>query len=60
MKEKIINFFNDVVKEMKKVTWPTQEELKESTTIVIVVCLIIAAFTYVIDMAITQIFKGIF
>ncbi|HEY4755592.1 MAG TPA: preprotein translocase subunit SecE [Ignavibacteriaceae bacterium] len=60
MKEKIINFVNDVVKEMKKVTWPTKEELKESTTIVIVVCLILAAFTYVIDMAITTIFTGIF
>jgi preprotein translocase subunit SecE len=60
MKQKIINFFNDVVKEMKKVTWPTQDELKESTTVVIVVCLIIAAFTYVIDMIISQIFKGIF
>jgi preprotein translocase subunit SecE len=60
MKEKIINFVNDVVKEMKKVTWPTRDELKESTSIVIVVCLILAAFTYVIDMALTQILKGIF
>jgi preprotein translocase subunit SecE len=60
MKEKIINFVNDVVKEMKKVTWPTKEELKESTTIVIVVCLILAAFTYVIDMSLTWILKGIF
>jgi preprotein translocase subunit SecE len=60
MKEKIIGFFNDVVKEMKKVTWPTKDELKESTTIVIVVCLILAAFTWVIDFIITQIFKGIF
>jgi preprotein translocase subunit SecE len=60
MKEKIIGFFSDVVKEMKKVTWPTKDELKESTTIVIIVCLILAAFTYVIDMIITQIFKGIF
>ena len=60
MKDKIIGFLNDVVKEMKKVTWPTKEELKESTTIVIVVCLIIAAFTYVIDMTIAQILKGIF
>ncbi len=32
MKEKIIGFFEDVVKEMKKVTWPTKAELKESTT----------------------------
>lgn len=60
MKQKIINFVNDVVKEMKKVTWPTKDELKESTIIVIVACLIIAAFTYVIDIAITQVFKGIF
>lgn len=60
MKEKIINFFNDVVKEMKKVTWPTKEELKESTTIVIVVCLMLAAFTYVVDMAVSQIMRGLF
>ncbi len=60
MKEKIVNFFNDVVKEMKKVTWPTTEELKESTVVVIVVCLVIAAFTYIIDMAINQILKGLF
>ncbi len=60
MKEKIIAFFDDVVKEMKKVTWPTMDELKESTTVVIVSCLMLAAFTYLIDMLITQIFKGIF
>lgn len=60
MKDKIIGFFDDVVKEMKKVTWPTKEELKESTQVVIVVCLILAAFTYVVDMAIQVIFKGIF
>jgi preprotein translocase subunit SecE len=60
MKEKIVNFVNDVVKEMKKVTWPTKDELKESTSIVIVACLILAAFTYVIDMGINQILKGIF
>jgi preprotein translocase subunit SecE len=60
MKEKIIKFFDDIVKEMKKVTWPTKDELKESTTIVIVVCLIIAVFTYVIDMSVSQILQGIF
>jgi len=60
MKEKIINFVNDVVKEMKKVTWPTKDELKESTNVVIVVCLILAAFTYIIDMGITSLIKGLF
>jgi preprotein translocase subunit SecE len=60
MKEKIINFVNDVVKEMKKVTWPTRDELKESTGIVIVVCLVLSAFTYVVDMVVTKILQGIF
>lgn len=60
MKQKILDFFNGVVKEMKKVTWPTKNELKESTAIVVVVCLIIAAFTYIVDMSVAQIFKGLF
>ena len=60
MKDKIIGFFQDVVKEMKKVTWPTKEELIESTKIVIVVCIVLSLFTYVIDMIINQAFKGIF
>lgn len=60
MKEKIITFFQDVVKEMKKVTWPTKAELLESTKIVIVVCIVLAVFTYVIDIIINQAFKGIF
>ncbi|HEX3072905.1 MAG TPA: preprotein translocase subunit SecE [Ignavibacteriales bacterium] len=60
MKEKIINFFNDVVKEMKKVTWPTQQELQESTVIVIVVCAILAIFTYAVDMGVTWVFQEIF
>jgi preprotein translocase subunit SecE len=60
MKEKIIAFFQDVVKEMKKVTWPTKEELIESTKVVIVVCVVFALFTYVIDIFINGAFKGIF
>ena len=60
MKEKIKIFFEDVVKEMKKVTWPTKAELIESTKIVIVVCIILAGFTYVIDMIINQVIQGIF
>ena len=60
MKEKIKKFFEDVLKEMRKVTWPTKAELFESTKIVIIVCIILAGFTYVIDMLINQVIKGIF
>ncbi|MBM4160591.1 MAG: preprotein translocase subunit SecE [Ignavibacteria bacterium] len=59
MKEKIINFFNDVVKEMGKVTWPTREELVESTKIVIIVCLIISVFTWGVDSILSTALKAI-
>ena len=60
MKEKILGFFNDVYKEMGKVTWPKQEELRESTVVVLLVCLVIAAFVYLIDTIVSQALKGIF
>ena len=60
MKDKIKKFFEDVTKEMKKVTWPTRPELMESTKVVIVVCLVLAGFAYAIDMIINQVIKGIF
>lgn len=59
MKEKLISFVTDVVREMKKVTWPTKDELRESTTVVLVVCLIISAFVYVVDMVVSEALKGI-
>jgi preprotein translocase subunit SecE len=59
MKDKIINFFTDVAKEMDKVTWPSREELAESTKIVILVTVIIAVFTYFVDLAVQEILKAI-
>ena len=60
MKEKIINFFRDIVKEMKKVTWPKREELKESTIVVIITSLIFAIFVYIVDKIINEGLKVIF
>ena len=60
MKEKIINFFSDVSKEMSKVTWPTQKELQESTLVVLGVCGVIAVFVYAVDYVVSQILKGLF
>jgi len=59
MKEKILNFFNDVVKEMGKVTWPTREELIESTKIVIIVCVLISMFTWGVDTLLSAALKAI-
>ena len=59
MKDKIIAFFADVVKEMNKVTWPKKDDLRDSTMVVLVVCLIIAAFVYVVDSAVSGILRQI-
>lgn len=53
-------FLMDVSKEMKKVSWPTREQLRESTVVVIVTSLIIIGITFVIDTAMTQVMMFIF
>jgi len=59
MKEKIIGFFTDVTKEMSKVTWPKKEELRESTVVVMVSCLVIAGFVYVVDLVVSTVLRTI-
>lgn len=57
---KIKKFANEVVAEMKKVSWPSKEQLKESTIVVIVVTGIITLFTFVVDEIMTLVIKSIF
>ena len=59
MKEKIIAFFTDVVKEMNKVTWPKKDDLRDSTAVVLVVCLLIAFFVYGVDTVISLVLSKI-
>jgi preprotein translocase subunit SecE len=56
MKDKIIGFVTDVVKEMNKVTWPKREELQESTVIVLAVCVVLSLFVYAVDNAVSWLF----
>jgi preprotein translocase subunit SecE len=60
LKNKIINFFGDIVKEMKKVTWPKREELKDSTLVVLVTSIIFAVFVYIVDKLLSEGLKIIF
>jgi preprotein translocase subunit SecE len=43
------DFVKDVQVESKKVSWPTRNELRDSTVVVIVTCLIITAFVWLTD-----------
>ena len=49
MIEKIKKFFSDVVVELKKVSWPTRDELRGSTLVVIVTVIIVSIFIGVVD-----------
>ncbi len=60
MKDKIINFVNDVIKEMKKVTWPSQEDLKDYTTIVITSTIIVSLLVMIIDKFFQEILTALF
>lgn len=58
--EKPMKFFSDVNQEMSKVSWPTYEELKESTIIVIILSLLLVVFIFAADWMLTEIIKFIF
>ena len=48
--KRIQNYIRDVIIELKKVTWPTREELKGSTITVIVFSIISAMFVFSVDL----------
>ncbi len=57
MFEKIRKFFGEILVEMKKVTWPTREELKESTKLVIIATFVVTLFVGVVDQVLTIIIR---
>ena len=57
MVEKIRNFLSETRAEMRKVTWPTRDELKESTKIVIIATFIVTVFIGIIDQILTLIIR---
>jgi preprotein translocase subunit SecE len=44
-----VNFYQEVVAEMRKVTWPDREQLKDTTIKIIIFVLIIAGILGVLD-----------
>ena len=47
-------FFGELIAELKKASWPTRTELKDSTIVVIVACVLLGLFTSISDFAIYQ------
>ena len=51
--DQVREFYNDVKAESAKVSWPTRQELRDSTTVVIVTVLLVATFVGIVDRLLT-------
>ena len=46
---KLSQYFTEVGQEMKRVSWPTVHELRESTIVVVVTVAVVTFFIFVVD-----------
>jgi len=58
--EQVREYMKDVRAELTKVSWPTREELRDSTVVVIVTVLLVAAFIGLVDQGLNRVVALIF
>ena len=52
--DKTVTFLKEVRREVRFVTWPSKEEIKDSTKIVFVTVFVLAIYIAVLDAALTK------
>ncbi len=52
-------FFRGSAQELKKVRWPNRKEMVSYTIVVLIMCLILTLFFFIIDLGIAEIVKWI-
>ncbi|RDU34894.1 preprotein translocase subunit SecE [Neobacillus piezotolerans] len=55
--QRITNFFRDISREMRKVSWPKRDELTRYTITVITTVAIFAVFFAVVDLGISKLIR---
>ena len=55
-----VDFLKDVRSEMRKVTTPSREEVRTTTTVVIVTVFAFAAYFYVVDAVLSRVIQSLF
>jgi preprotein translocase subunit SecE len=55
MINKITKFLKEVRQELTKVAWPSKDELRDSTIVVIVLSILLSAFIGVVDFGLSRI-----
>lgn len=58
--EKVIAYLKDVQKEIKKVSWPSQDELIDYTIVVVVFTVILAVFIFAVDQLLSTVLQAIY
>ena len=58
--KRLVQFFKDSYAEMKKVMWPTREEVSSNTVVVLVSTVIIAIILGLIDFVLANIIELMF
>ena len=57
---KIKTFFIEVNAEVRKVTWPTFKEVRDTTIVVIIAVFLFGIFLYFVDMALHRMIQHLF
>ena len=60
MWERLKNYLTETRIELKKVTWPNKEELKEATRVVVVASILLTIFIGLVDQILSGIIKFVF
>ncbi len=56
----IKEYLEDVRKEMKKVSWPDQQELIDYTIVVVVFTILLSAFIFAVDQVYSTVLEAIY
>jgi len=57
MIDKVKQFYEDVIRELKKVSWPEREQVINSTFVVFVISVLFTAFIYIADLVVSSLFN---
>ena len=55
--QRFSTYWQQTMEELKKCTWPTWDELKGSTVVVMVAIFLLGVFTFVVDQVLFALFK---
>lgn len=55
--KRIVRYFKDYKSEIKKIVWPGWKDIAKNTFIVLVICLIIGAFIWVVDFGLAKLIE---